>query len=180
MVDNSMNDEKWQGKKDTLAEWYEANPEYADRKPLTDGLFGLGDNDTTTRKVHWQSIVNVFRGVVNSPIVRGRQSLMEAQDKKYLSDYLSTLYDAYYAFYESVAAIARPHGKSGLGLYSEMDGDSADFYATDQIAKAKTFLSKAFNAGVNEDSDERFWMTFDSDGQPVITDNGASSGGEEE
>ena len=43
MADYFMDEETWESKKTLLNDWYEANPEYADRRAISDGLFKIGD-----------------------------------------------------------------------------------------------------------------------------------------
>ena len=180
MADYSMDDEAWNAKKADIDEWFEANPDYSDRQQITNGLFAIGDIQTDFRKRHWSSIAGVFSELSNSPIGRGRAYLMDVTDRSNLDNYCHTLGISAGDFYDVAHATLKTHGKSGGLMYNTMeDGRSA--YVDETVSKARTWLSKGINAQKANNADVRYWVSFDSDGSPVVTDNGASTvGGEEE
>ncbi len=171
MADYSMEDDAWNAKKADIDEWFEANPDHSSRKAITDGLFAIGDIQTEFRKRHWSAIAGVFSDLPNSPIGRGRQSLMDVTEKSHLDNYLATYYDNMVTTYGFVSLTARTHGKSGGVLYANME-DPSGTYATDQTKKERLFLNAAFNAAKSQNGEKRYWMTFDESGYPVVTDNG--------
>lgn len=166
-----MEDDAWNAKKADIDEWFEANPNHSERKAITDGLFSIGDIQVEYRKRHWSAIAGVFSDLPNSPIGRGRQSLMDVTEKSHLDTYLGTYFDNMLQVYELVSLTARTHGKSGGILYATMD-NGAEQYATDMTKKERLFLNSAFNAGKSQNADKRYWMTFDETGYPVVVDNG--------
>ena len=179
MADYSMDDSAWNAKKADIDEWFEANPDYSDRKVITDGLFSIGDIQTEYRKRHWASIAGVFSGLPNSPIGRGRQSLMDVTDKSHADTYLHTVGEAYGVLYDSVSDVLRTHGKSGGNLYSTMD-DGRGAFVKDMVTKVKLFINSGYNANKSQNNDKRFWVSFNEDGSISVVDNNASMGVEEE
>ena len=179
MADYSMDDNAWNAKKADIDEWFEANPDFSANKAITDGLFSIGDSQVEMRKRYWASIAGVFAGLPNSPIGRGRQSLMDVTDKSHADTYLATLGEAYGVLYDSAYAILRTHGKSGGNLYSTMD-DGRSAFVKDMVTKAKLFINSGYNAGKSQNDDKRFWVSFDDGGSIVVVDNNASMGVEEE
>jgi len=171
MADYSMEDDAWNAKKADIDEWFEANPEHSSRKAITDGLFSIGDAQVEYRKRHWSAIAGVFSDLSNSPIGRGRQSLMDVGEKSNLDKYLGEYYESMLEVYELVNLTARTHGKSGGILYANME-NGADEYATDQTKKERQFLNAAFNAAKSQNAEKRYWMTFDESGHPVVSDTG--------
>lgn len=65
--EQSDGDDSWNALKEDIDEWFEINPEYLDRKVITDGLFSIGDTQTEYRKMHWATIVGVFSDLSNKP-----------------------------------------------------------------------------------------------------------------
>ena len=171
MADYSMDDDAWNGKKADIDEWFEANPQHSDRKAITDGLFSIGDIQVDFRKRHWSAIAGVFSDLPNSPIGRGRQSLMDVAEKSHLDRYLGEYFDNMVSIFPMIALTARTHGKSGGILYADME-NSAEEYATDQTKKERLFLNSAFNAGKSQNTEKRYWMSFNDEGYPVVVDNG--------
>jgi len=172
MVDYSMDDEKWNEKKNEIAAWFDANTEHESRRVIVDGLFSIGDNQADLRKRHWSSIAGVFADLSNSPIGTGRKSLMTVAQKsdfeKYLTTYESNLADVVYPL---VSATAKTHGKSGGLLYRLMDDGGASEFASDGTKKERLFLNGCFNAHATENEDKRyFWDGSYDDGYPAITD----------
>ena len=172
MADYFMDEDTWEGKKTLLNEWYDANPEYIDRKAISDGLFAIGDGQPNFRKRHWGSIGVIFADVPNSPM-GGRKSLMptgiNSDFKKYLA-FLTTFFAT--TVYQNVAGYARQHGKSGGNLY----GGDASAYAVDEVKPVRLFLSSAYSAYAKEDDTKRYhWDgTYNGDpsdgGQPNVVD----------
>jgi|TARA_R110001592_G_scaffold40119_13_gene131974 hypothetical protein len=179
MADYSMEDSNWNAKKADIDEWFEANPDHSSRKAITDGLFAIGDIQTDFRKRHWSAIAGVFSDLPNSPIGRGRQSLMDVTDKSHLDTHLVNVYDAYCAFYRVASTTLKTHGKSGGILYETME-NGEDAYATEMTKKDRLFIMSAYNACKSNDSDKRYWASFDEEGALSIVDNGLIGGSEEE
>lgn len=179
MADYSMDDSAWNAKKADIDEWFEANPDYSDRKVITDGLFSIGDIQTEYRKRHWASIAGVFSGLPNSPIGRGRASLMDVTDKSHSDKYLNTVFEAAGVFYDTVPETLRLHGKSGGGLYSDLE-DGRLAYQNEMVKKTKTFINNGYNAAKSQNSDKRFWVSFNADGNIVVVDQNSSMGVDEE
>lgn len=179
MVDYFMDDDTWAGKKTLLNEWYAANPDYEDRKVISDGLFAIGDSQPDLRKRHWSSIGVLFADLPNSPMGGGRKSLMPTGVKSDFDRYLAGLHDFFRdTVYPQVSGYARQHGKSGGNLYS---GD-ADAFATDEVKGVRLFLSGAYSAFAKSDDEKRYhWDgTYNEMGQPNVVDTMPFDGGEEE
>ena len=172
MADYSMDDDKWDEKKNDIAEWFDANPEHENRRVIVDGLFAIGDMQSDLRKRHWSSIAGVFADLANTPIGQGRKSLMDTATKSDFEKYLDSQATAYAEdVYPVVSSTARTHGKSGGILYSDMEGDSAALYADDCVKKERLFLNAAFNAHAQGSEDKRyFWDGSYDDGYPVVVD----------
>lgn len=179
MADYSMEDSAWNAKKADIDEWFAANPDYSDRKVITDGLFSIGDIQTEYRKRHWASIAGVFSGLPNSPIGNGRKSSMDVTDKSHCDKYLAVLSDAYGVLYDTVPELLRTHGKSGGVLYSSMDDGRAAFQR-EMVKKAKMFINGAYNAAKSQNNDKRYWVSFNTDGVINVEDRFSSMGVDEE
>ena len=177
MVDYTIDEEKWTTKKDEVSAWFDANPDYASKRQLVEMLFTVGDEEPDMRKRHWASIASVFATVPNSPISKGRRSLMDGTVLAEFKAYLNTVNAEAQAMFESnpcLAATARTHGKSGGLLYCDMD-DPAESYAEDREKKERLFLNAAYNAFRAGDYDKAYhWDGTYSDGCPVIIHNGGS------
>jgi len=169
MADYYMDDDTWESKKTLLNEWFSANPEYAERQAITNGLFAIGDIQPDFRKRHWGSIGVVFADVTNSPMGGGRKSLMPTGIKSDFDKFLGNL-EAFIAstVYPEMSGFARRHGKSGGNLYS---GDAAS-YAKDEIKGIRLFLSSAYSAYAKSDETKRYsWDgTYNDSGQPNVVD----------
>ena len=63
-----MEDDEWNGKKEEIWAWFDANPDYNSKRKLADMLFSLGDVARGFRNRHWGSITSVLATVPNSPI----------------------------------------------------------------------------------------------------------------
>ena len=179
MADYFMDDDTWASKKVLLDDWYEANPEYADRKAISDGLFAIGDSQPDFRKRHWGSIGVIFADIPNSPMGGGRKSLMPTGVKSDFDKYLDGLRTFYMTtVYPMVSGFARQHGKSGGNLYA---GD-ASAYADDEVKGTRLFLSSAYSAFAKNDDSKRYhWDgSYDDAGQPNVVDTMPFNGGEEE
>ena len=50
MADYSIDDDKWNDKKDRLYEWFDANPEHSDLRDIVEALLGIGDKQPMYRK----------------------------------------------------------------------------------------------------------------------------------
>ena len=173
MADYSMDDDKWEDKKNEIGEWFDANPEHENRRVIVDGLFAIGDMQPDLRKRHWSSIAGVFADLANTPIGQGRKSLMDTATKSDFEKYLDGKHTEYAeTVYPVVRATARTHGKSGGDLYENMEGDSPSIYADDCVKKDRLFLNAAFNANAQGSEDKRFhWDgSYNDMGEPNIVD----------
>lgn len=177
MVDYTIDDEKWNDKKDEVSAWFAANPDYASKQALVMGLLDLGDEEPDMRKRHWASIASVFATVPNSPISKGRRSLMSGTEAGAFKGYLSQFRADAVSIFEGsryLQATARTHGKSGGLLYLSMESPS-EAYADDVTKKERLFLNAAFNAFKNGDTDKPYhWNGAYEDGYPSITHIGGS------
>jgi len=167
MADNSMTDEKWNQLDENLDVWYEANPEHISRKPLTDGLIELGNNDPDNRKYHAQAISAVFKdlGVTRRSLAR-KPSI---EDDAGFTDYLDALYQeaiAIYQSYKSFMATTLIHPKSGGGLYA-----TAEDYAEYIVKTARYRLRRAFKANAEKREGEALYWdgSFDENGDPIVS-----------
>jgi len=179
MADYSMEDNKWNANKADIDEWYEANPAHSSRKAITDGLFAIGDTQPDFRKRHWSAIAGVFADLPNSPIGRGRQSLMDVTDKSHLDNHMATVESALGVFYDTNNTTLKTHGKSGGVLYNTLE-NGREAYIKEYAKKDRLFIMSAYNAAKSEDSSKRYWASFDEEGTLSIVDNGVIGGSEEE
>lgn len=177
MADYSMEDEKWNGRKATLAAWFEANPSLAleeDREALANGFFRIGDNHPENRMRYWTSISTLFAGLSNTPLGPGRTSNMSVGQKSdldlYIEEYTNDQIEAYNTD-KHLQATARTHGKSG-GQFYHLMSDSASVYAEKRAKVMRAFLIKAFNAAYKGDEEATYgWPTVPSeDGESQILD----------
>ena len=179
MADNSMDDNKWNKKKDDLEEWFSVNPEHSDLQAMINGMFAMGDNKPASRGRYWTSIAGLFCDIPNSPIGQGRKSLMTTAQKSDFERYLEEIVRANaLTIYGLTYATAKTHGKSGGYFYKDLEGGDG-LYADDSVKKERTFLNGAFNAFFNNDTTKKYhWDgSYDDAGYPVVTRLGA---GEEE
>ena len=65
--EQSDDDDSWNALKEDIGKWFDANPEYLDRKVIIDGLFSICDIQTEHRKIYWTTIVGVFSDLSNKP-----------------------------------------------------------------------------------------------------------------
>ena len=177
MVDYTIDDDKWTDKQVEVSAWFDANTDYASKRELVFMLFGLGDEEPDMRKRHWASIASVFATVPNSPISKGRRSLMDGAVLAQFKAYLNTVNAEAQAIFENnpcLAATARTHGKSGGLLYCNME-TPAETYADDREKKERLFLNSAYNAFRNEDYEKTYhWDGTYTHGVPVIKHIGGS------
>ena len=184
MVDYSMDDDKWNGRKADIDEWYEANPDHIGIKVTTDGIFSIGDGQPQLRKKHWAAIGSMFAHLGKlSPVGSGRRSLMDSETKSRFEEYLLAYEADALAIFEGsgyVRTSARLHGMSGGAFYRNME-DGADEYAAAAVGKESLFLNAAYNAhSKNKDKQYTWDGTYTDDGFPNVLDNGPVGGSEEE
>ena len=170
MVDYTIDDDRWNEKKEEIGAWFDANPDYESKRQLVEMLFSLGDVEIGMRKRHWGSITSVFATVPNSPIQKGRKSIMEGKVLATFKGYLNSFYAELVEIYEGSAylqATERMHGKSGGHLYSTQEDPSAA-YAEDGTKKVRTRLNAAYNAFRANDGTKEQWNGELVDGQPIF------------
>ena len=175
MADYSIDDDKWNDKKDRLYEWFDANPEHSDLRDIVEALLGIGDKQPMYRKKHWASVCSIFAHLEKNRPFSSRR-IMPLEVEKALNGYLSTLEAAYASFYEEygwmLGMTLRPHGKTGRTHY-----ESGDEYAHDQMVKARHFLRNAYVAHVKGDETTYRWDgSFEEDSPDVTTASDDSEG----
>ena len=104
---------------------------------------------------------------------------MDVTDKSHSDKYLNTVFEAAGVFYDAVPETLRLHGKSGGGLYSNLD-DGRLAYQNEMVKKTKAFINNGYNAAKSQNSDKRFWVSFNADGNIVVVDQNSSMGVDEE
>ena len=80
--EQSDDDNSWNAKKEDIDEWFEINPEYLDRKVITDGLFSIDEKVTDSRKMIWASIIGVFADLSDKPTLVVKHEQNERARKK--------------------------------------------------------------------------------------------------
>jgi hypothetical protein len=177
MADYSMENEKWNGRKDTCIAWFEANPDLAieeDREMLAMGFFRVGDNRPENRVKYWTAICSLFAGLPNSPVGPGRSSNMTIGQKSQLDLWIAGYeVSRTEAFNEDeyLQTLSNQHGKSGGKPYRLLvDGD--EIYAKYEAKKARSYLVRAFNAAFKGDDEAtHYWPTMlHEDGETQILD----------
>lgn len=177
MADYSMEDEKWNSRKTTCTDWFEANPQQAvedDREMLAKGFFRVGDNHPENRVKYWTAISSLFAGLSNSPLGPGRSSNMTVGQKSQLDLFIEAYETSRVEAFNSdkhLSATAREHGKSGGEFYRLMtDGDT--IYATAAGKKERSLMVKSFNAAFKGDDEAiYYWPTIlHEDGETQILD----------
>lgn len=167
MADYSIDDDKWNERKDMLREWHDANPDHQNLLDIANAIFGIGDAQPEYRKKHWASVRSLYVHLQYAPVSSRRT--MPADVYRDMNAYLTTVEDAYTAFYEEygwmLGMTLRPHGKTGRTHYED-----AGEYASDQTSKARHFLTRAYTAHVAGDATSYRWDgTFAEDGVVDVT-----------
>ena len=167
MVDYSMPDEKWEALENNLDKFYMDNPEYDARKPLTDGLIDLGNNDPENRKHHYRAIAACF--VDLGVTLRDLSRKPSIEDETGFVEYLQTLYDEAISIYQNLSAFMATtlkHPKSGGGHYA-----SGEDYAEHIVKTARYRLKRAFKANVEQREGEALYWdgSFDENGDPILS-----------
>jgi len=109
-------------------------------------LLETGNNDENTRSNAINSIKALFKGLPGNPFGRrGQKSSIPAAVRVTIDTALQTVEEASIAFYnydEVIAAVTRPHGRSGETHFAD-----ADAYAASVVKRTKTQLEKLYKEG---------------------------------
>jgi len=166
MTDYSMDDEAWT-KRTTKVNTYLDSHDIGDMEQVIRWNLNQGDTDPDNRKRFWTSITTLFGMLPDSPISRGRESDLPENIQQAITGFSVTYADAYAAAYATdplFGEIVRKHGKSGGGVFADVDAYHASLK---QQMKGK--ITGYYRNALKGKDELPCWDGTVDDGVPVIT-----------
>lgn len=170
MVDNSMDDDTWNGKKTLIDGWFNAHEDWADEHIAllaVPQLVAAGDAKPDSRKSLYAAIRTCFGDISDKPFRAGRGSSMPetvivARDGILYaySEAMVTLFNES----DAVQTLENRHGKSGGGNY-----DSAEDFADDAVKSRRLMLNAAYKAHTDKNDDAPY--SWDGESPVALTCN---------
>ena len=185
MADYSMDDQKWSKNENKVLHYLENN-DVGDMKAVIEWNLNQGRNDAENRKRFWTNITNLFAMLPNSPISRGRESDLPeevAQTIQSIAAQYASDFAAPFATDPLYGEIVRKHGKSGGGIYEDIEEYEATLLKSMKSRLTTYYRNHLKVASGEKSADDVIQWNGDMNGHiPVIQTPVESSdnGGEEE
>ncbi len=188
MADYSMDDTKWNKNESKVSLYLEHN-DVGDMEAVINWNLEQGRNDPENRKRFWNNITNLFAMLPNSPISRGRESDLPEEIQQIITQIAAQYAEAFSAPFATdplFGEIVRKHGKSGGGVYANVEEYEATLLKSMKSRLTgfyRNSLKVADSADIEHTAENTIYWNGDMNGHvPVIHTPAVSddNGGDEE
>ena len=188
MADYSMDDLKW-SKNESKVLTYLENNDVGDMQAVIEWNLNQGRDDKENRKRFWTNITNLFAMLPNSPISRGRESDLPEEVQQSITQIAAQYAQAFSAPFVTdplYGEIVRKHGKSGGGVYANVEEYEATL-AKSMKSRLTTYYRNSIKVADEADTEHTakntvYWNGDMNGHIPVINtpEVSAENGGDEE
>jgi len=166
MADYSMNDEAWNKRVSKIDTYLESN-DLGEMATVIRWNITEGTADPSNRKRFWTSITTLFGMLPDSPISRGRESDLPEVVQQQITAISVKYAEAYCAAYATdplFGEIVRKHGKSGGGVYANIEE-----YNKSLVSSMKSRLTTYYRNHLKGQSGPNWDGSVNDSGVPNIT-----------
>tara|TARA_R110000824_G_scaffold372087_1_gene562140 strand:+ start:266 stop:802 length:537 start_codon:yes stop_codon:yes gene_type:complete len=177
MADYSMDDAAWNKRRNKATTFLESH-DIGDMQAVIEWNLNQGDTDPSNRKRFWTSVTTLFGMLPNNPISRGRESDLPEEIQQSILTIAVQYADAYSAAFATdplFGEIVRKHGKSGGGIY-----ENVDEYHTSLKSSMKSKLTGYYRNSLKGQDGPNWDGSVNNDGVPNITVVTSDNSSEEE
>jgi len=191
MASYAMNDEKW-NKNENKVNLYLDKNDVGDMRAVIEWNLEQGRNDVENRKRFWNNITNLFAMLPNSPISRGRESDVPEEIQQSITQIAVQYAEAFSAPFATdplYGEIVRKHGKSGGGVYADVEEYEATLLKSMKSRLTgyyRNSLKVADEADIEHTAANTIYWNGSMDGHipvihtPVVVESDEENGGDEE